>query len=977
MTNDISKHYSVKLETKSTAKLNNNYLNFNYGDDITLSISIMDDGSPKNIDNCEVDMIIVNESRINPIIHNFSDGGITVANNVVTIVCKSGYIDMIGVNIAQLIIRNADQNISTQMFVYNTVSTLSSNDVESAIDGINTIHDIYELIDRMNSVLESVGSSTDELEGKVNDADTLVRTLVDKANTEIAGVNSIIEQAKASEDERKAAELLRIQNEDTRVSSENLRVASETTREQNELARNTSETSRIEAELVRTNSENKRVTTENLRVEAEIKRSENEAGRVSAEQARVLEFETIKGEQESFKESVNEQILNSKTDYFGEEHLTVDKRLNEDFDKLWQFNNESQLLEYSGINITANDSYYGLVKNLTIKGRTLQNLVPDITKLNSGGSGVADVTKYTNGFKFTVSESGSFVLSSKDGDLFNLKSNTKYTAILNIKSNTTNSPLTVYKSPSSVGLFVVKDIGVSKVVFDTGDLTNFTRISIGSVGSYPVDTFIEVINFMILEGDYTNTPLDQLPFIEGIKSVGEQEVTEDGKYKVRVKSCGKNLININDNYITSRVDNGITWSTSKDGQYIQASGTATSDSYFYPLGATYKLVDFNNLVVGKKYNLSVTLDGNFDMGTSTKGLGNYATIGMTGNYDFSKAFSANTGVSGTLRQNIREFWIRINQGVTVDNIKLHFQLEEGTVATDYEPYKETVVEYQLDEPHMSLPNGACDILDIETGILTKKIKKYTTTGNENISTADNTAYSEDILRFRILKNDLKPTKGATINVICDKLPTYPLDDSSMSSRKNEGVSSHSATSYIEVFINKSRLDTEDVNGFKKWLTGNPITIYYELATPIVEQLEEHHPFSYEGTTHIFSDNLLSPTISCKIPSNVPAVVSSLRSENEILNNEVATLSLENEQLKENNDTQDEVINVSLLATDEMYNMLEPILSMTAEISTLEVREVSKMVDLYVAMIQRGLKTIDQVPERYRKQVQDILDKLDE
>ena len=44
---------------------------------------------------------------------------------------------------------------------------------------------------------------------------------------------------------------------------------------------------------------------------------------------------------------------------------------------------------------------------------------------------------------------------------------------------------------------------------------------------------------------------------------------------------------------------------------------------------------------------------------------------------------------------------------------------------------------------------------------------------------------------------------------------------------------------------------------------------------------------------------------------------------------------------------------------------------------LEVGEVSKMVDLYVAMIQRGLKTIDQVPERYRKQVQDILDKLDE
>ena len=188
---------------------------------------------------------------------------------------------------------------------------------------------------------------------------------------------------------------------------------------------------------------------------------------------------------------------------------------------------------------------------------------------------------------------------------------------------------------------------------------------------------------------------------------------------------------------------------------------------------------------------------------------------------------------------------------------------------------------------------------------------------------------------------------------------------------------YSMSNALIIFMDRKKLSTQDVQGFKTWLSQNSTTVYYELAEPITTQLEKSQLFSQDGTTHIFSDNLLPPTISCKIPSNVPAVVSSLRLENETLNNEVATLSLENEQLKENNDTQDEVINVSLLATDEMYNMLEPILGMTAETSMLEVGEVSKMVDLYVAMIQRGLKTIDQVPERYRKQVQDILDKLDE
>lgn len=40
------------------------------------------------------------------------------------------------------------------------------------------------------------------------------------------------------------------------------------------------------------------------------------------------------------------------------------------------------------------------------------------------------------------------------------------------------------------------------------------------------------------------------------------------------------------------------------------------------------------------------------------------------------------------------------------------------------------------------------------------------------------------------------------------------------------------------------------------------------------------------------------------------------------------------------------------------------------------KEVSKMVELYVVMIQRGLKTIDQVPVRYREQVKVILESVE-
>ena len=74
-----------------------------------------------------------------------------------------------------------------------------------------------------------------------------------------------------------------------------------------------------------------------------------------------------------------------------------------------------------------------------------------------------------------------------------------------------------------------------------------------------------------------------------------------------------------------------------------------------------------------------------------------------------------------------------------------------------------------------------------------------------------------------------------------------------------------------------------------------------------------------------------------------------------------------------NQQQDELINITMLATDEMFMMLEPLLMQTV---TLQEGGDSKMVDMYVAMVQRGLKTIDQVPARYREQVREILIQLE-
>ena len=42
--------------------------------------------------------------------------------------------------------------------------------------------------------------------------------------------------------------------------------------------------------------------------------------------------------------------------------------------------------------------------------------------------------------------------------------------------------------------------------------------------------------------------------------------------------------------------------------------------------------------------------------------------------------------------------------------------------------------------------------------------------------------------------------------------------------------------WLTIFIEKSKLSTTDVNGFKQWLSENPITVVYELAEPYYEDI---------------------------------------------------------------------------------------------------------------------------------------------
>ena len=81
-----------------------------------------------------------------------------------------------------------------------------------------------------------------------------------------------------------------------------------------------------------------------------------------------------------------------------------------------------------------------------------------------------------------------------------------------------------------------------------------------------------------------------------------------------------------------------------------------------------------------------------------------------------------------------------------------------------------------------------------------------------------------------------------------------------------------------------------VENFVNYLQGYPITVIYQLATPITTEIQLSDFYSYEEQTNWYTTNAVKPTLKAEIPSNIGAVVSSTFAENAALRQENAALS---------------------------------------------------------------------------------------
>lgn len=618
--------------------------------------------------------------------------------------------------------------------------------------------------------------------------------------------------------------------------------------------RQENERGRVEAEKLRVQSETDRAAAETARVEAEELRVTAEAGR----EKRLSDVEEKATNNATQIADIVKYQANSNKDYECKEHENLNERLIADYTMMMDRFNKARLLPYESEFISASNTYEGKTRDNVIKGRTLQNLWDNKSIFNTRPD--------TEGFITGIANGNYVDLSTKNVRMF--KPSTLYTIITIVESNTLNGKfnpfighLTAISAdvlnpiePSGKGVFIGTITTVS-------DLTN----KISGIRSFIVNDCTEgSIKYKIiaLEGDYTNKPIP--PYFEGIKSVNE-----DGETLEEV-SCGKNLFD--DTIPMTSVSNGVTYEKIENGFKI-TSGTES---------ASYSSVSRripNARFLGKRVTFSCDLTQTSK--EATVQIVYYNITGKAMYYDFGKD-KVTVDFPYIMGKDYLLFRMFANNTVNPNipnTVKItNIQMEYGDIKTEYSSYQEH--QQTIKMKNLRSVGNVCDTSD---GV--RRVGKVVLDGSSDEDWMTS-AYVDGYKTFVISSvTDRKPNT----TVICDTFKT--LNSIALQDEYIFGAGG------IYVSILPSKLNgTGNVNDFRAWLQANPTTVYYELTEPIKEEGNKEELRTYDGITNIFTEgSLIEPTISCKVPSNVQAVVMNLREENQTLNNDVNTLQATTEE----------------------------------------------------------------------------------
>ena len=344
-----------------------------------------------------------------------------------------------------------------------------------------------------------------------------------------------------------------------------------------------------------------------------------------------------------------------------------------------------------------------------------------------------------------------------------------------------------------------------------------------------------------------------------IKSVGELQ--EDGTYKMSILSCGKNLLNIN---------------TLARRSYIQSSNGDVT-----PVGDNTNPATSEFIKVNPNSSYIISFE-------NPRGV-------FFGEYDCNRKFIKKSSQVSKLITSENTRYIRVQIGfVTSDEVQ-NIQLEEGTVATPYEPYQGNKCDILL-PCQLEKVGDVSDRLyydDVEKAwCIEKNIGEVVLNGSENWrfhSTKPNTSFfqlsvSSDIYKLPI-NNNIKANilSSSFINEVPNTgYNKYDIECIYLDNTRN-----------LSIRIFNSKLNSLDLEGFLEYLKQNPTLVKYQLATPqkIILPLDVQIQLnSFFGTTHVYMESgEVEGTIKCKVPKSLGATVQSLNNKTDILSDRIEAI----------------------------------------------------------------------------------------
>ncbi|WP_346880549.1 phage tail protein [Clostridium sp. UBA3061] len=486
----------------------------------------------------------------------------------------------------------------------------------------------------------------------------------------------------------------------------------------------------------------------------------------------------------------------------------------------------------------------GMLKINSIKGNTLQNVLPKVIFL--------DAIK-----TYSTTSTVNVALISEAPEVFNIKPNTEYTLIF--KANYTNLTLSYfylamnYTNTSDVNKGVhyqaltSTDSGkIFKIKYTTtSDIKKIVSVFFGGKeGSVDIQTGGY---YMMLEGDWTNK---EIPYFEGIRSVSENgeasEIVSKGENLLdinKIKDSGKTRSDVVGDTVTVSSFEAYAWLRSS----VECKVKPNTDYY-----CDFEISDTTNGFVNINTPLGFLKDLGIKGGTFNSGNNSKIIIGLYATTTTAK----------------------INN-VTYSNLRL----TEGNTSKPYEPYKEHRQLITLTNPLRGLPNGVRD---------TAKENEVTrNVGKGNLVNVDSWNWerynaSTNLDEFYTRYFSVPIGSPNVLATICDTLPA--LTDYYTGPALLEGVSTSNAYAVTRISLSRNKTGITDTDDriqkavkLKAWLQANPVTIYYQLATPVKEPISvEQYMKQFKDGYFLTEGSLINPIIDLTYSTSLASALSTMK-----------------------------------------------------------------------------------------------------